>query len=104
MTHAIFKSLCAYIIIDLMKNNRDIRYCGGLRGIIPFVRVIFYVSILPNSMSFFGVGFYAKDLIMEVLYSSEIRVFLIFMILVSLSLTVIYSRYVYFIIYSLQKA
>jgi len=49
ITHALFKSLlflCAGTIIHLMKNNQDIRYCGGLNEIIPFISVFFYVFIL----------------------------------------------------------
>jgi len=60
-----------------MKNNRDIRCCGGLRGIIPFMSTVFYVLILFMIRCPFLVGFYSKDLIIEILYISEIRLFLI---------------------------
>jgi len=39
----------------------------------------------------FLAGFYSKDLVREFLYISEIRVFLILTMLISLSLIVIYS-------------
>jgi len=65
VTHAIFKSLlflCTGIVIHLMKNNQDIRCCGGLREIISFVRVIFY----PGCP--FLTEFYSKDLVIEFSY------------------------------------
>jgi len=56
ITRAVFKSLLflyAGIIIHLIKNNRDIYYRENLREIIPFVNVIFFVSILSNRLSTF---------------------------------------------------
>jgi len=40
------------IIIHLMKNNQDIRCCGGLRDIIPFASLCFY--FVNDGMPVFG--------------------------------------------------
>jgi len=74
-----------------MKGNQDIQCCGSLREINSFAKVIFYGSI-PSMMECpFLAGFYPKDLITEFWYISEIGIFLIFITLISLFLTVIYS-------------
>jgi len=44
----------------------------------------------------FLAGFYSKDLIIEFLYISEASIFLLLIILISLSLTVIYSLRLFF--------
>jgi len=44
----------------------------------------------------FLAGFHSKDLIIELLYISEVGIFLLFIILISLSLTVIYSLRLFF--------
>jgi len=47
----------------------------------------------------FLAGFYSKDLIMEFLYISEFKVFLLIMMLISLFLTVIYSLRSYYYLF-----
>jgi len=79
ISHAVFKSLlflCTGIIIHLIKSNQDARYHRNLK-IVPFDDIL---SIMGCS---FLSGFCSKDLIIEF---SEIRMFLIAVILVSLLL------------------
>jgi len=106
ITHALFKSLlflCAGIIIHLIKNNQDIRYCGGLNEIIPFISIVFYVSILSIIGCPFLSGFYSKDLIIEFLYIYDFSVSLFIIILFSLSLTVIYSLRLYYYLFFMKN-
>lgn len=106
LTHAIFKSLlflCAGIIIHVIGNNQDIRYLGGIKDIIPFVTARVNISILSLMGFPFLSGFYSKDLMMEVLYIFNIRWVYISLILVSLSLTVIYSlRLCFYLCFSVR--
>jgi len=106
LVHALFKSLlflCAGIIIHLIKNNQDIRYCGGLNEIIPFTNIIFYVSVLSIIGCPFLSGFYSKDLIMEFLYIYDFRLLLFLIIVFSLSLTVIYSLRLYYYLFFIKS-
>nr|WEY05563.1 NADH dehydrogenase subunit 5 [Lepisiota frauenfeldi] len=107
LTHAIFKSLlfmCAGIMIHLMDNNQDIRLCGGLNEYIPFVMMSFYMSSLALMGFPFLAGFYSKDLIMEMIYMINMNVFLLVLILMSLSFTVSYSlRLMYYIFWGEKK-
>nr|YP_009735108.1 NADH dehydrogenase subunit 5 [Acropyga fuhrmanni]QBG38596.1 NADH dehydrogenase subunit 5 [Acropyga fuhrmanni] len=108
LVHAIFKSLlfmCAGIMIHLMNNNQDIRFSGNMNEYIPFTMMSFYIC----SMSLMGFpflsGFYSKDLIMEMIYLMNMNLFLEFMILLCLSLTVSYSlRLFYLIFFSQMKS
>lgn len=94
LTHAIFKSLlflCVGVIIHVMGRNQDIRYLGGIKDIIPFVTIRVSISILSLIGFPFLSGFYSKDMVVEVLYIFNIGWGYISLILVSLSLTVMYS-------------
>jgi len=92
------KSLIDYCRLSITVDNQDIRHYGRLREIVPFVRIIFYVSILLMiGCPFFS--FYLKNLIMEFLYISEIKEFLIRTMLISLSLTVIYLLCLYYYLF-----
>jgi NADH-ubiquinone oxidoreductase chain 5 len=104
LVHAIFKSIlfiCAGIIIHSMINNQDIRLFGNLNEIIPFTIIRFYVSNLALCGFPFISGFYSKDLIIELIYDLQVNIFLLFFILFSLVLTVIYSfRLFYYIFFN----
>jgi len=82
-----------------MKNDQDIRYCGGLNEIVPFISVVFYVSILSIIGCPFLSRFYSKDLIIEFLHIYDFRAFLFIIILFSLALTVIYSLRLYYLFF-----
>lgn len=103
LTHAVFKSLlflCTGWIIHSLKDIQDIRCYGGMNEVFPFVSMSLYVSILGLIGFPFLSGFYSKDLILEFVYVSNISLFLLFFILLSVSLTVLYSvrlcYYIYF--------
>nr|QBG38558.1 NADH dehydrogenase subunit 5 [Acropyga butteli] len=108
LIHAIFKSLlfmCAGIMIHLMNNNQDIRFSGNLNEYMPFTMMSFYISNLSLMGFPFFAGFYSKDLIMEMIYLMNINVFLLGMIVLSLSFTVSYSlRLFYCIFFSQNKS
>nr|YP_010341282.1 NADH dehydrogenase subunit 5 [Stenamma expolitum]UNZ99536.1 NADH dehydrogenase subunit 5 [Stenamma expolitum] len=107
LTHAIFKSMlfmCAGIIIHHMMNNQDIRLLGNLNESLPFTMMSFYISSMALSGFPFMAGFYSKDLIMEIIYSSDINIFMLFMIVISLIFTVSYSvRLYYYLFFSTMK-
>lgn len=92
LTHAIFKStlfICAGIIIHLINNNQDIRIYGSLNEFIPFVMIRFYIANLSLcGMPFFS-GFYSKDLIIEIIYLTNLSYFIMIFIILSLIFTVI---------------
>lgn len=102
LTHAIFKSLlfiCAGIMIHLINNNQDIRLCGKLNEFIPFTMLRFYISRLALLGFPFLAGFYSKDLIIEIIYLININLFMLMMIIFSLSFTVSYSFRLFYYIY-----
>lgn len=102
LTHAIFKSLlfiCAGIIIHLINNNQDIRFCGNINEYIPFTIVSFYISRMALIGFPFIAGFYSKDLIIESIYLININIFLLSVIILSISLTVSYSFRLFYYIY-----
>ncbi|XP_070171040.1 NADH-ubiquinone oxidoreductase chain 5-like [Polyergus mexicanus] len=102
LTHAIFKSLlfiCAGIMIHLMNNNQDIRFCGNINEYIPFTILSFYVSVISLRGFPFIAGFYSKDLIIESIYLININIFLLLMVVLSISLTISYSCRLFYYIY-----
>lgn len=107
LIHAVFKSLlfmCAGCIIHIFKGNQDIRFYGNLRRGAPFLIRRFFVSILSLIGFPFMAGFYSKDIIIEVIYGTQINLFLISFVVVSISLTVIYSlRLCYYVFYGENK-
>lgn len=103
LTHAVFKSLlflCAGRLIHSFKNVQDIRCYGGLGGVSPVISISMYVSVLGLMGFPYMAGFYSKDLILEFIYFSNVRLGYLIFILLSVVLTVIYSfrlcYYVYF--------
>ena len=73
VNHAFFKALLfltAGCVIHSMSNDQDMRKMGGLINLLP----LSYVMILVGSLSLMGfpflTGFYSKDAILEVAYSS----------------------------------
>lgn len=74
INHAFFKALLflsAGCVIHSMLNEQDMRRMGGLRFLLP----IPYTMILIGSLSLMGfpflTGFYSKDALLEVVYSSS---------------------------------
>ena len=73
MNHAFFKALLflsAGSVIHAMADEQDMRKMGGLINLLPFT----YTMILIGSLSLMGfpflTGFYSKDAILELAYSS----------------------------------
>jgi NADH-ubiquinone oxidoreductase chain 5 len=71
--HAFFKALLflsAGAIIHAMSDEQDIRRFGGLIKLLPYS----YIMILIGSLALMGIpfltGFYSKDLIIEISYTS----------------------------------
>lgn len=74
INHAFFKALLflsAGCVIHSMLNEQDMRRMGGLRWLLP----VPYTMILIGSLSLMGfpflTGFYSKDALLEVVYSSS---------------------------------
>lgn len=104
LTHALFKALlfmCAGVIIHQIKNSQDIRYMGGFINFMPLVSSFFMVSNLALSGMPFLAGFYSKDLILEIVYFSNINLFIFFLFVISTGLTVMYTFRLFF--YSLTQ-
>ena len=94
LRHAYFKAIlfiCAGIIIHNMKDYQDIRKIRIILNVIP---VTFRVIIVAN-LSLCGLpflrGFYSKDIILEVIIISTIRLVIFVMIIVATFFTVAYS-------------
>ena len=94
LRHAYFKAIlfiCAGMIIHNMKDYQDIRKIRIILNVIP---VTFRVIIVAN-LSLCGLpflrGFYSKDIILEVIIISTIRLVIFIMIIVATFFTVAYS-------------
>lgn len=104
LTHAFFKALlflCAGVIIHTLSGEQDTRRMGGLVNLLPVV----YVSMCLASFALAGVpylaGFYSKDLIIGVLWSSNdwVSAFAGFSAVVSAFLTSYYSAAVIYYVF-----
>nr|ATJ03017.1 NADH dehydrogenase subunit 5 [Atta texana] len=105
LVHAIFKSMLfmgAGAVIHLMKNSQDIRLLGNLNEVVPYVMMSLLISNMALGGMPFMAGFYSKDLIMEIIYSSEgLNMFMLVLMIVSLLLTVSYSlRFFYYLFFN----
>ena len=71
--HAYFKALlflCSGAVIHAMGDEQDIRKMGGLRRVLPFTYKMFLIGSLSLIGFPFLSGFYSKDLILEIAFSS----------------------------------
>lgn len=93
ITHAIFKSLlfiCAGAIIVLSGHNQDIRSLPKFNRMV--IQSCFVVARIALMRTPFLVGFYSKDLILEILFQNQRKNwFLVFVVFLSSWLTVAYS-------------
>lgn len=74
ITHAIFKSLlfiCAGAVIVLSGHNQDIRRLPKLNNLV--IQRCFIVASLALIRTPFLVGFYSKDLILEILFQNQTK-------------------------------
>nr|AGW06861.1 NADH dehydrogenase subunit 5 [Ixodes ricinus] len=103
LIHALFKSmlfLCAGLVIHTFSGIQDIRYLGSFFSFSPLISGCMGLS----SLSLFGFpfvgGFYSKDLILEFIYMNINNMFVIMIVIVSTSLTMIYCmRMMYYIVW-----
>nr|UAM95888.1 NADH dehydrogenase subunit 5 [Semblis atrata] len=104
LTHAFFKSLlflCAGVLIHSFKDTQDIRAMGNMIKFMPMVSTYFNISNLALCGAPFLAGFYSKDLILEVMFLSNMNIISFFFIFFSTGLTVSYSfRLLYWSFYS----
>jgi len=73
LNHGFFKALlflCAGAIIHLISHEQDIRKLGGLISFIPYVYSAFFISLLALIGFPFLSGFYSKEVIIELSFSS----------------------------------
>nr|YP_010178026.1 NADH dehydrogenase subunit 5 [Conaspidia wangi]QSZ78257.1 NADH dehydrogenase subunit 5 [Conaspidia wangi] len=100
LTHALFKALlfmCAGLLIHNLMNFQDIRLMGCICLQMPLVSICFNISNLALCGFPFLAGFYSKDLILEMTMMEGYNFYIMFMIMISILLTVIYTfRLVYF--------
>jgi len=92
--HAIFKSLmfiCVGRYIHYIYSNQDIRIYYGIYYIYPIKRIILIFSILRLCGFPFLVGYYSKDLIIEIFFFRKIIYFSIINLIIGTIFTVSYS-------------
>nr|QID48524.1 NADH dehydrogenase subunit 5 [Celes akitanus] len=94
LTHALFSALlfmCAGSMIHNLKDSQDIRFMGSIVNFMPLTSMCFNVSSLSLCGMPFLVGFYSKDLILEVVCLSWINSLIFFLYFISTGLTASYS-------------
>nr|QXU57645.1 NADH dehydrogenase subunit 5 [Cherax punctatus] len=100
LTHALFKALlfmCAGVIIHSVKEYQDIRNMGSLVLCMPLTSVCMNLANLALCGMPFLAGFYSKDLILEVVFMSQVNFLVFFLYVLSTGLTVCYTfRLVYY--------
>ena len=100
--HAFFKALLflsAGSIIHAMSDEQDIRKFGGLLKILPYSYIMFIIGSFALMGIPFLTGFYSKDLIIEITYSSYFfnSNFIYWLSILSALFTSLYSiRLIYF--------
>ena len=94
ITHALFKALlfiCAGSIIHFHEHGQDLRRVGSLRHQLPFtISATLIANISLCGLPFFS-GFYSKDIILELSLFSNTNWIIIFLLILSTALTILYS-------------
>jgi NADH-ubiquinone oxidoreductase chain 5 len=107
ITHATFKALLfisAGLIIHISLNNQDIRTIGQITKQIPIISSTINTANLALCGLPFLAGFYSKDLIIEISFSSNFNIIIFLIRLLAISLTCFYSiRLSYLAIISTQN-
>nr|ANS72680.1 NADH dehydrogenase subunit 5 [Globospongicola spinulatus] len=100
LSHALFKALlfmCAGSVIHSMKDYQDIRFMGSLVKQMPLTTMCMNLANLSLCGAPFLAGFYSKDLILEVIFLSNVNIFIFFLFVLSTGLTVCYTfRLIYY--------
>nr|QIZ12659.1 NADH dehydrogenase subunit 5 [Callochiton steinenii] len=106
-THAMFKALlflCAGSIIHSNFNNQDIRKMSQLWSQMPLSSSCMNIANLALCGFPFMAGFYSKDLIIEMMIMNQLNLIIMFLLLVSTMLTVMYTfRLSFMILWSEMK-
>lgn len=92
--HALFKSIifiCVGSFIHYINGIQNFRYYKGIYYIYPIKRIIIIFSLIILCGFPFFVGFYSKDLIIEIYFFKKIRIFCLIILLISTILTISYS-------------
>jgi len=101
ITHALFKALlfiCAGSLIHAVKEYQDIRLIGNLVYFIPLTGRYIRVANLALCGTPFLAGFYSKDLILEIIFISDLNKIIFLLYFFGTGLTVCYSfRLVYYV-------
>jgi len=94
LAHALFKALlfiCAGSIIHRVRGYQDIRIIGGIVKFLPVrVRRLNVANLALCGFPFIA-GFYSKDLVLEVAFSSILNEVCFWLLVVSTGLTVCYT-------------
>ncbi len=103
-THAFFKALLflsAGSVIHAMHHEQDIRNMGGLRKKIPFTYVMMWIGSLALAGFPPFAGFYSKDAILEVAFTSHnpLGKFAYYIGIISAFLTAFYSWRLLFLVF-----
>jgi len=94
LSHALFKALlfiCAGAIIHSSVDNQDVRFIGNLVYSMPVVSAGLNVANLALCGFPFLAGFYSKDILVEVSLGGSFNLFIIFLLIISVGLTAVYS-------------
>lgn len=94
LSHAYFKAIlfmCAGILIHRIKDYQDIRTIGHRNVRMPVTFTVLMVANMRLCGLPFLRGFYSKDLILEIIFSSGMGVSFFLIVLVGTFLTVAYS-------------
>nr|YP_009407039.1 NADH dehydrogenase subunit 5 [Typhlatya garciai]ASA39588.1 NADH dehydrogenase subunit 5 [Typhlatya garciai] len=100
LTHALFKALlfmCAGSVIHSVGGTQDIRAMGGLIYVMPLSVTSMNLANLALCGTPFLAGFYSKDLILEVAFSSLLNEACFWLLVLATGLTVCYTfRLIYY--------
>nr|AGY61340.1 NADH dehydrogenase subunit 5 [Halocaridina rubra] len=100
LAHALFKALlfmCAGSVIHNAGGSQDIRMMGGLIYIMPLSITSMNLGNLALCGTPFLAGFYSKDLIIEIFFSSFMNEFCFWLLALATGLTVCYTfRLIYY--------
>nr|YP_009294936.1 NADH dehydrogenase subunit 5 [Filhollianassa ceramica]ANW37030.1 NADH dehydrogenase subunit 5 [Filhollianassa ceramica] len=100
LTHALFKALlflCAGVVIHNVKEYQDIRMMGSITKSMPLTMMCFNSANLALCGMPFLAGFYSKDLILELAFSSNINWVIWVLFTLATALTVSYSCRLFFL-------
>nr|WOF82977.1 NADH dehydrogenase subunit 5 [Tetragonisca angustula] len=92
--HALFKSMmfmCVGSFIHYMNGIQNFRFYKGMFYIYPMKSIIFMFSLMMLCGFPFLVGFYSKDLMIEIYFLNKMMILCLFFLMFSTMLTISYS-------------